>query len=229
MKKKKTSYLVPLLLIGFLCFTAYQMYAKFAFSHQLKENYQTYVLEQNAESLARNNDNRKESIIETGDIKELKLVPKGYAPDLDMTIGALHIPQLNLTMPVFDGTTKDQLHSGAVLLKSSDDLHKLNVLIGALSIKDSNTLFTRLLKAEEGMEVYVTDKQRITYYVIEKTAKIREGRTDMVLPFDYSTLRLITGYEDNGKDYHFVVHAKQIYQDTYSPENVGQLFDVFSY
>lgn len=226
---KKASLITAGISIVLFIFVASTVYNRLQFKLQANNVYQTHVVEQSPERFADNLRKQEPSIITTEEITELVFPPKLMIPDLEHTVGAVHIPDVNVSLPIFDGTNPDQLTSGAVLLKGSRGIHMPQLALGGLSIKDSSNLFTPLLQIQEGMDIYITDKQEITYYTVSKVARVREGRTDTALPRESADVQLITGYESDGQDYHVVISATHVFRDAFNAANLGDLYGVFSY
>ncbi|MDR2833304.1 MAG: class A sortase [Streptococcaceae bacterium] len=88
-------------------------------------------------------------------------------------IGAVAVPEVNLSLPILKGTTNDHLLYGASTYFLDRKLGEGNtVLFGHYIYTDMTAIFSPLKNAQKGMKVYLTDAQNIYTYKITKTVSV---------------------------------------------------------
>ena len=87
-------------------------------------------------------------------------------------IGGIAIPELNINLPIFKGVGNTSLLYGAGTMKADQVMGEGNYTLAGHNMtgftSDLSILFTPLEKAKAGMSIYVTDKNNVYQYKIDK-------------------------------------------------------------
>lgn len=140
-------------------------------------NVKKEVLHQNLEAPVSFNGHNVQAL----SISELLLSQKN--PETYPTIGLISIPDVNIKLPVFKGLASAPLMIGAGTIKENQVMGKGNYGLASHSIFDlygnplQDVLFDNLRDVERGQKIYLTDKDKVYIYQIEK--KYETGPTDV--------------------------------------------------
>ncbi|MBF0776158.1 class A sortase [Streptococcus azizii] len=110
-------------------------------------------------------------------------------------IGGIAIPDLNVNLPIFKGLSNVALMYGAGTMKETQEMGQGNYSLASHHIFGiagaSETLFSPLEKAKEGMKIYLTDKQNVYTYLVTSVQSVTpesvyviddvEGQTEVTL------------------------------------------------
>ncbi len=128
-------------------------------------------------------------------------------------VGALSIPSVNITLPIFLGVGYNTMMYGSGTMKPDQVMGQGNYALASHTIFDmqgraiTDILFGNLVHAQEGQEIYITDKEKVYLYVIDKIEQLSEENGEVIL--DHSNkkeLTLVTclGYRVSGR---LVIHG----------------------
>ncbi|HFI0786992.1 TPA: class A sortase [Streptococcus suis] len=110
-------------------------------------------------------------------------------------IGGIAIPELGINLPIFKGVGNTSLMYGAGTMKETQEMGIGNYALASHHIfgvaGSADVLFSPLDRAENGMKIYLTDKDTIYTYVIDSVEVVSpesvyviddvEGRTEVTL------------------------------------------------
>lgn len=110
-------------------------------------------------------------------------------------IGGIAIPDLNVNLPIFKGLSNVALMYGAGTMKENQEMGQGNYALASHHIFGlagaSETLFSPIENAKEGMKIYLTDKQNVYTYVVTSVQSVTpesveviddvEGQTEITL------------------------------------------------
>ncbi|MBF0786391.1 MULTISPECIES: class A sortase [unclassified Streptococcus] len=110
-------------------------------------------------------------------------------------IGGIAIPDLNVNLPIFKGLSNVALMYGAGTMKEIQEMGQGNYSLASHHIFGiagaSETLFSPIEKAKEGMKIYLTDKQNVYTYLVTSVQSVTpesvyviddvEGQTEVTL------------------------------------------------
>lgn len=110
-------------------------------------------------------------------------------------IGGVSIPELGINLPIFKGVSNVSLMYGAGTMKENQEMGKGNYSLASHHIFGvtgaADVLFSPLDRAQNGMKIYVTDKNNVYTYVIDSVEIVSpesvyviddvEGRTEVTL------------------------------------------------
>ncbi|HEP1819427.1 class A sortase [Streptococcus sp. SS-4456] len=110
-------------------------------------------------------------------------------------IGGVSIPELGINLPIFKGLSNVSLMYGAGTMKENQEMGKGNYSLASHHIFGvagaADVLFSPLDRAQNGMKIYVTDKNNVYTYVIDSIEIVSpesvyviddvEGRTEVTL------------------------------------------------
>ncbi|CRH91931.1 Sortase (surface protein transpeptidase) [Chlamydia trachomatis] len=99
-------------------------------------------------------------------------------------IGGIAIPDLKINLPIFKGLSNTALMYGAGTMKEDQKMGEGNYSLASHHIFGiagaSDTLFSPLEKAKNGMKIYVTDKETIYVYTITTVETVAPDRVDVI-------------------------------------------------
>ena len=99
-------------------------------------------------------------------------------------IGGIAIPDLNINLPIFRGVGNTSLLYGAGTMKANQVMGKGNYTLAGHNMtgftSDLSILFTPLEKAKAGMSIYITDKDKIYQYKIDKTEVVTPDHIEVL-------------------------------------------------
>lgn len=91
-------------------------------------------------------------------------------------IGGIAIPDLKINLPIFKGLSNVALMYGAGTMKETQEMGKGNYSLASHHIFGmagaSETLFSPLENAKEGMKIYLTDKENIYVYNVKSVQSV---------------------------------------------------------
>ncbi|HGA1493384.1 TPA: class A sortase [Streptococcus suis] len=110
-------------------------------------------------------------------------------------IGGISIPELGINLPIFKGLSNVSLMYGAGTMKENQEMGKGNYSLASHHIFGvagaADVLFSPLDRAQNGIKIYVTDKNNVYTYVIDSVEIVSpesvyviddvEGRTEVTL------------------------------------------------
>jgi LPXTG-site transpeptidase (sortase) family protein len=112
-------------------------------------------------------------------------------PEEGTKFAKLSIPKLNITLPIYEGTTKEDLKKGVG--HYSDSVfpgEKDNSILSG----HRNTVFRNLDKLEKGDQLVVTTKDHSFRYQIQKIRIVDKDDKTVIVPKPRATLTLTTCY-----------------------------------
>lgn len=99
-------------------------------------------------------------------------------------IGGIAIPELELNLPIFKGLNNINLYYGAGTMKPDQVMGQGNYSLAShhvFSAKNAeNMLFSPLDRAEKGMKIYLTDKDKVYSYEITEVKRVTPDRVDEI-------------------------------------------------
>ncbi|HFI0083259.1 TPA: class A sortase [Streptococcus suis] len=91
-------------------------------------------------------------------------------------IGGIAIPDLKINLPIFKGLSNVALMYGAGTMKETQEMGKGNYSLASHHVFGmagaSETLFSPLENAKEGMKIYLTDKENIYVYNVKSVQSV---------------------------------------------------------
>lgn len=113
-------------------------------------------------------------------------------------IGGIAIPKLSLNLPIFNGLDNTGLYYGAGTMKEEQQMGKGNYALAShhvFGITGANEmLFSPLDRAQAGMKIYLTDKDKVYTYTITSVQNVTPERVDVIddAPDGTSEVTLVT-------------------------------------
>lgn len=99
-------------------------------------------------------------------------------------IGGIAVPDLGINLPIFKGVANENLAYGAGTMKADQKMGQGNYALASHNVtgfnSDLHLLFTPLLKAKEGMLIYVTDKEKVYQYHVTHILKVTPDHTEVI-------------------------------------------------
>ena len=99
-------------------------------------------------------------------------------------IGGIAVPELEINLPIFKGVDNVNLLYGAGTMKRDQVMGKGNYSLASHHIFKGNnasqTLFSPLDRAKQGMKIYLTDKNKVYTYEIREVKRVTPDRIDEI-------------------------------------------------
>lgn len=111
-------------------------------------------------------------------------------------IGKLEMPDVDMTIPILEGLSHDNLMAGAGTMKEDQQPGDSNYAIAGHNWPDRTTLFSPLHRAEEGMRIFLTVKGETYEYVVSTIQMVDPTRIDVIEDQNDPLLTLVTCNHD---------------------------------
>jgi len=151
--------------------------------------------------------------------------------DREQVIGAVAIASVGLYQPIFNGTTKASLISGAGTMKNEQVMGQGNYCLAGHHMRDTSLLFGPLLEVELGDWIQLTDKTELYTYEVTEIEIVHQNNVEVLEDTRTPTITLITCDQTGiGTNYRLMVRGALI--DTSQYEDSGQeneYLEVFRY
>lgn len=186
--------------------------------HVIQKDAQSYI-ETSPETMKKNMESQKvkeEASYDPEEVTSLNtedIIAAQFSKDELAAVGVLSIPNLQINLPIFLGVGYNTMMYGSGTMKPDQVMGQGNYSLASHTIFDvqgsaiSDVLFGNLKNAQKGQEVYITDKEKVYLYTIDKIEQRSEEEGEVVL--DHSNkkeLTLVTclGYRAPGR---LVIHG----------------------
>ncbi|MBF0777524.1 class A sortase [Streptococcus cuniculi] len=127
-------------------------------------------------------------------------------------IGGIAIPDLNINLPIFKGVSNVSLMYGAGTMKEGQEMGQGNYALASHNIigmaGSSETLFAPLLRAKEGMKIYVTDKQHVYTYIVTEVKSVTPESIEVIDDIEGQTEITLVTCEDAAATMRTIVKGK---------------------
>lgn len=121
-------------------------------------------------------------------VKLIDSIPTGATVNKFLYRGQLFIPDINMNLPIVEGVSNENLYTGASTMKPNMKLGQDNYAVAGHLMPDPNTLFSPLKRAEKGMHIYATDKEKVYIYEIEKIEYVDPSQIGWIDDVENETL-----------------------------------------
>ncbi|QQC72695.1 class A sortase [Lactococcus garvieae] len=186
--------------------------------HVIQKDAQSYV-ETSPETMKKNMESQKvkeEASYDPEEVTSLNtedIIAAQFSKDELAAVGVLSIPNLQINLPIFLGVGYNTMMYGSGTMKPDQVMGQGNYSLASHTIFDmqgsaiSDVLFGNLKNAQKDQEVYITDKEKVYLYTIDKIEQRSEEEGEVIL--DHSNkkeLTLVTclGYRAPGR---LVIHG----------------------
>ena len=172
-----------ILVLGAIVLFAIPQYAKYRLKEKIKEA--SEIVEQvPAQTLKRNEEKviKKENF-NFENVQEISPTSTFLSAgniDKSLLLGQIVIQSVNMNLPIFKGTTNDNLLAGATTMKESDKMGQGNFTLAGHYNKDKSILFGSLMDVKVGDIIRVTDKVNIYEYKVYDTVTIDDKALYMI-------------------------------------------------
>lgn len=111
------------------------------------------------------------------EIAKIKFQMKDKLPQ---SIGSISIPSLQMELPILYGVSNLNLAIGAGTMKDSIQMGKGNYSLAGHNTRNERTLFSPLVNATKGMDVYLTDFEDVYHYKINTIYTVEPTQVDVI-------------------------------------------------
>lgn len=126
-------------------------------------------------------------------------------------IGGVAVPEVGINLPIFKGVANNNVAYGAGTMKENQVMGQGNYALASHNVTgfNSNTdlLFTPLEKAKKGMLVYVTDKENVYQYRIDKVSVLSPDHTEVIEDHEGQTEITLVTCADSKAVNRIIVHG----------------------
>lgn len=152
----------------------------------MKHRTEQYVVSNVSKKKIETNTNKKS----TYDFSSVKAVDTNSVFKSQLTsdelpvIGGISLPDVKINLPIFKGTTNENLLFGAATMKENQQFGQGNYTLASHHVfsdgDTENMLFSPLKNAKKGMKIYLTDKTNIYTYEINDIFTVTPERVDVI-------------------------------------------------
>ena len=121
-------------------------------------------------------------------------------------IGAIAYPDVGINLPIFNGDGYNIMLFGAGTMKAGQEMGKGNFALASHHVSNvmgpgySSLLFSPLTKSKLGQQIFLTDKEKVYDYTVDKVTVISEDQGQVILDSPgKKILTLITCDTSNGE------------------------------
>ena len=129
-------------------------------------------------------------------------------------IGGIAIPDLKINLPIFKGVGNTSLLYGAGTMKEEEDMGQGNYSLAGHNMtgftSDLSILFTPLEQAQAGMTIYVTDKENIYQYKIDKISTVTPDHVEVINDTPSKTEITLVTCADAAATHRTIVHGTYV-------------------
>ena len=141
----------------------------------------------------------------------------------DDVIGAIAIYELDMLVPIFNGTTSENLIVGATTMIEGQVMGQGNYALAGHHMQDPTLLFGPLLEAELGMRIQITDKNNIYTYEITETHMIGDRDFWILDDTEVATLTLMTCDVPGETPYRWIIRAELVAETAFDDEESDEV------
>lgn len=172
-----------ILVLGAIVLFAIPQYAKYRLKEKIKEA--SEIVEQVPPETLKENEEKvvKKENFNFENVQEISPTSTFLAAnniDSSLLLGQLVIPSVNMNLPIFKGTTNENLLAGATTMKEGDKMGEGNFSLAGHYNKDKSILFGSLMDVKVGDIIRVTDKVNIYEYEVYDTVIINDTALYMI-------------------------------------------------
>lgn len=139
-------------------------------------------IEQHNEQLLKKDIKDKRDIDPSYDAKNVQSIGKTKAEDIDPSYlnGVVVVPSVNIKLPILEGISNNNLNYGAGTMKPNQQLGKGNYALAGHYAYNHSALFTPLENVQIGAKVYMTDKNNVYEYKVQKKYVVDPTHTEVI-------------------------------------------------
>ena len=172
-----------ILVVGAIVMFAIPQYSKYRLKEKIKEA--NVIVEQVPPETLKENEEKviKKENFNFENVQEISPTSTFLAAnniDSSLLLGQIVIPSVNMNLPIFKGTTNENLLAGATTMKESDKMGEGNFSLAGHYNKDKSILFGSLMDVKVGDIIRVTDKVNIYEYEVYDTVIINDTALYMI-------------------------------------------------
>ena len=172
-----------MLVVGAIIMFAIPQYTKYRLKEKIKEA--NVIVEQVPPETLKENEEKvvKKENFNFENVQEISPTSTFLAAnniDSSLLLGQLVIPSVNMNLPIFKGTTNENLLAGATTMKEGDKMGEGNFSLAGHYNKDKSILFGSLMDVKVGDIIRVTDKVNIYEYEVYDTVIINDTALYMI-------------------------------------------------
>ncbi|EXJ23771.1 Sortase A, LPXTG specific [Alkalibacterium sp. AK22] len=153
------------------------------------------------QGIAEQREPNEETLFDFEQVEELSLTSLLTLPDIKgiHTLGAIYIPEVDLSLPILEGLSSDNLMVGAGTMKPNQEPGEGNYALAGHNWRDRKTLFSPLHRAEKGMLIIVEIKGQLYEYIITELFTVDPSRIDVIEDTEKSMITLVTCNHDGSE------------------------------
>ncbi|MDT1956883.1 class A sortase [Carnobacterium divergens] len=149
--------------------------------------------------------------IQPPNLKEIAF--QSIKPKPELIIGKLTIESLNMNLPIFKGTTNQNLLSGVGTMTEQQELGVGNYALAGHHLYDETLLFGPLLKIKEGALIQLTNQSELYTYKVLNSKIVHQSELSILANQGDNRLTLVTCDVPFQTDQRWIVTAILVHQD----------------
>lgn len=172
-----------MLVLGAIIMFAIPQYTKYRLKEKIKEA--NIIVEQVPPETLKENEEKviKKESFNFENVQEISPTSTFLSAnniDSSLLLGQIVIPSVKMNLPIFKGTTNENLLAGATTMKEGDKMGEGNFSLAGHYNKDKSILFGSLMDVKVGDIIRVTDKVNIYEYEVYDTVIINDTALYMI-------------------------------------------------
>lgn len=112
-----------------------------------------------------------------GLLTTLPVIPKLEQKNV---IGEIHIPSVDLSLPILYGSTDANMNVASGTMKPAQRMGEGNYALAGHNVKNKTSLFAPLRRIQVGDVMYITDKEKVYTYKMVRSEVVQPNRIDVI-------------------------------------------------
>lgn len=124
------------------------------------------------------NEKAKEVYEETGitydfeQVDFISAIPEDVTLNRNLLRGQILMPDVEMNLPIVEGVSNENLYTGASTMKPDQEMGVGNYALAGHLVPSQDLLFSPLKRAEQGMNIYVSNMDQVYTYTVARTFEV---------------------------------------------------------
>lgn len=124
------------------------------------------------------NQKAKEVYEETGitydfeQVDFISAIPEDVTLNRNLLRGQILMPDVDMNLPIVEGVSNENLYTGASTMKPDQEMGVGNYALAGHLVPNQNLLFSPLKRAEQGMDIYVSNMDQVYTYRVSRVFEV---------------------------------------------------------
>lgn len=176
------------------------------------------------------NEKAKEVYEETGitydfeQVDFISAIPEDVTLNRNLLRGQILMPDVDMNLPIVEGVSNENLYTGASTMKPDQEMGVGNYALAGHLVPSQDLLFSPLKRAEQGMNIYVSNMDQVYTYTVVRTFEVDPTSIEVISDEQGSGLLTLVTCSNLEGDGRLIVqaeltnqqHINEIDQDLYN-------------